>query len=89
MDPLVGWLESESCRNLLLALAHTLWQGAVAGGALFFHLRGTPAEAANRRYAVALAALGAVLMGGLLTWSILSYEPSASQHTNLLIIILT
>jgi hypothetical protein len=43
MDRFVVLLEGESCRNLLLALVHTLWQGALAAGVLFLYLRRTPA----------------------------------------------
>jgi beta-lactamase regulating signal transducer with metallopeptidase domain len=81
MAPLTAWLASESCTDLLLALGHTLWQGALAGGALLVYLRRTPAQAANRRYGAALAALGAVLVGGLLTWSILRYEPRGTYQS--------
>ena len=79
MDRSVVLLEGESCRNLLLALAHTLWQGALAAALLLLYLRRTPAQAAHKRYLAALAALAAILLGGLLTWSILSYEPTDTR----------
>jgi beta-lactamase regulating signal transducer with metallopeptidase domain len=80
MDRFVVLLESEFCTNLLLALAHTLWQGALAAGILFVYLRRTPAQAANRRYIAGVAALGAVVLGALLTWSILSYKPAGTRQ---------
>lgn len=79
MSPLIGLLESECCGNLLLALAHTLWQGALAAGILYLYLRRTSAQAADRRYIAAVAALAMVILSGLLTWSILGYEPAPAQ----------
>ncbi len=76
MDRLIDLLASESCSNLLSALVHTLWQGALAAGVLFLYLRRTPAAAANKRYVASLAALGAIVLSALLTWSILSYQPA-------------
>lgn len=78
MDRFVALLESESCTNLLLALSHTLWQGALAAGILFVYLRQTSAEDVNKRYIAAVAALGAVVLSALLTWSILSYKPTGT-----------
>ncbi len=79
MAPLIGLLESECCGNLLLALAHTLWQGALIAGFLYLYLRRTPAQAADKRYVAAVAALAMVIVSGLLTWSILGYEPAPAQ----------
>ncbi|HSW00831.1 MAG TPA: M56 family metallopeptidase [Sedimentisphaerales bacterium] len=79
MEPFIALLESERCTNLLLALAHTLWQGALAAGVLYLYLRRTPAEAVGKRYAAGIAALGVIVLGALLTWSILGYEPAAAQ----------
>ena len=82
MDRFIALLASEACRNLLRALAHTLWQGALAAFVLFLYLRRTPAAAANRRYVASVAALGALLLGALVTWSLLSYEPAQKpRHT--------
>jgi beta-lactamase regulating signal transducer with metallopeptidase domain len=79
MEPFITLLESERCTNLLLALAHTLWQGALAAGVLFLYLRQAPAEAAGKRHAAGIAALGAIVLAALLTWSILGYEPAVAQ----------
>ncbi len=80
MDRVIALLASESCTNLLLALAHTLWQGALAAGVLFLYLRRTPAGAASKRYIVSGGALGAIVLGTLLTWSILSYKPAEAPR---------
>ncbi len=77
MERLAILLQGEFFRNLLLALAHTLWQGAAVAAVLFAYLRRTPAAAVERRYAAGVIALAAIVLGGLLTWSILSYEPTA------------
>lgn len=79
MAPLIGLLESECCGNLLLALAHTLWQGALAAGILYLYLRRTSAQAPDRRYVAAVATLATIVLCGLLTWSILGYEPAPAQ----------
>lgn len=78
MEPLIALLESERCTNLLLALAHTLWQGALAAGVLYLYLRRTPAEAVGKRYAAGIASLGVIVLAALLTWSILGYRPVPS-----------
>jgi len=80
MEPFITLLESERCTNLLLTLAHTLWQGALAAGILFLYLRQTPAEAVGKRQAAGIAALSMIVLAALLTWSILGYEqPAAAQ----------
>jgi beta-lactamase regulating signal transducer with metallopeptidase domain len=80
MDRFVVMLEGEFCRNLLSALAHTLWQGALAASILFLYLRRIPAQVAGKRYLAGIAALGSVVLGGLLTWSVLSYKPNDVQQ---------
>ena len=40
--------KANRCTKLLLALAHTLWQGALAAGVLFLYLEAFPAEAARQ-----------------------------------------
>ena len=59
-DKLVALMSSEFCRNLLIALLHTLWQGLVVAGALYVYLRKAPAASVNRRYGASVIALAVV-----------------------------
>ncbi len=80
MNALISLLGEEFCRNLVMALAHTLWQGLLVAGLLYAYLRTVPATAANRRYATGAVSLLAIVLGGLLTWSILNYAPAHSAQ---------
>ncbi len=75
MNALMTRLDSEFCRNLVAALAHTLWQGPLVATWLYMCLRRTPARMADRRYWAGLMSLVAIVLAALLTWSILNYEP--------------
>ena len=81
MEALIAFLESECCENLLLALAHTLWQAALVVGVLYLYLRRAPATVVNGRYTAAVVALAAIVLCALLTWSILGYEPALVQSS--------
>ena len=79
MDRLIILLEDPACQHLVTALLHTLWQGAVIATVLFGVLTQLPAGHANRRYICTLTALCGVVLSGLVTWSILNYEPAQHQ----------
>ncbi len=64
------WLTSPECANIVKALLHTLWQGAAAAVLLSFGLRRMENPVA--RYRCSLAALGGVLLAGLVTWAVLN-----------------
>lgn len=84
MVRLMTFLESDSCRTLVLALLHTLWQGFIAAGLLYLYLRKCPAQATGKRYATSITALTMIVLAGLLTWPILNYRPEPSrQHTTI------
>ena len=72
-----GWMA------LLFALLHTLWQGAVAAGALFLALRATPVRHVNLRYGLSAAALVTVLLAGFETWVALDVRPQAAAELSL------
>ncbi len=76
MNAVLSFLGGQACHNLLMALAHTLWQGLLVAGLLYAYLRAVPAEAANRRYAAGAISLLAIVLAGLLTWSVLNYTPA-------------
>src|SRR5262245_15411465 len=64
------------CEVLVWVLTHSLWQGAIAGGAVWVALRSLPARRANLRYGVAVLGLAAVALSSLVTWSVLRLEPA-------------
>ena len=72
-------LEGPACQHLVTALLHTLWQGAVIAAVLFGILTQLPAAQANKRYIAALAGLCGTVLCGLITWSILNYDPAQPQ----------
>ena len=78
MNALMTLLSSEPARHLAMALLHTLWQGFIVAALLYAYLRSAPAEAADRRYGAGLLALFAIVLGALLTLSILNYEPAVA-----------
>ena len=67
---ILQWLASPEWANIIKALLHTLWQGAAIAVLLGFALRrlGNPAA----RYRCSLAALGGVLLAGMVTWAVLN-----------------
>ncbi len=67
---ILQWLASPEWANLIKALLHTLWQGAIIAVLLGFALRRLDNSAA--RYRCSLAALGGVLLAGLVTWAVLN-----------------
>ena len=64
------WLASSEWANIVKALLHTLWQGAVIAVLLGFALRRLDNPVA--RYRCSLAALGGVMLAGLVTWAVLN-----------------
>jgi beta-lactamase regulating signal transducer with metallopeptidase domain len=75
MNSLLENLSGPAWENAAVTLLHTLWQGALAALLLYLVLRWIPARRQNLRYALSLAALGGIVLGGLVTWSVLSLEP--------------
>ena len=68
------------CETLVWVLMHSLWQGALIAVAVWSALRWLPARRAERRYGIAAFGLAAVVMGLLVTWSVLRLEPAAQGH---------
>lgn len=69
IDPVARW----PWRTLVLAMLHTLWQGALLAGVLWVALRWMPARLARRRYLTAVMALVTVVACGMFTWSLLDH----------------
>ncbi|MCP4454128.1 MAG: hypothetical protein GY809_21925 [Planctomycetes bacterium] len=79
MAKLLILLEEPACQHLVTALLHTLWQGAIIGAVLFGVLTKLSAKRANTRYVSTLLALCGVVLSGLLTGSILNYDPAPTS----------
>ncbi len=71
MSPLEA-LAQPAWQNLVIALLHTLWQGAVLGLVVYCGLRWFSARRAGARYLLALGGQVGILLGGLTTWAILN-----------------
>lgn len=82
MDRIIALIEGPACQHLVTALLHTLWQGALVAALLFGLLTHLPANQAGKRYVLALVALCTLVLGGLLTWSILDYEPTSTDASS-------
>ena len=67
---ILQWLTSPAWVNVVKALLHTLWQGAAGAVLLGFALRRLNHPVV--RYRCALAALGGVLLAGIITWAVLN-----------------
>ncbi|UCE49556.1 MAG: hypothetical protein JSW47_05310, partial [Phycisphaerales bacterium] len=80
MNRLITFMNSGACANLVTALLHSLWQAVAMAGLLMLFLRSKAAKDSNVRYAVALAALTAILLCGLFTWAVLEYEPAVTAE---------
>ncbi|HEY4312235.1 MAG TPA: M56 family metallopeptidase [Pirellulales bacterium] len=79
---LVDVLSGPTWRHLLLALAHSVWQGALAAVLLRMVLGVLPGCRANVRYVAALVALCSVVIACLLTWSVLDLPQKQTVVTS-------
>ena len=70
---LLDVFSNQGWQDLVGALLHTIWQGALLALLIAFILKRIPAHHSDVRYIGALAAQISILLGGLLTWSILDY----------------
>ena len=61
---------AEAAPDVLLTLAHTLWQGAVVAALLAVALRAAPASRAALRYGISVAALAALVVAASVTWAL-------------------
>ncbi len=76
MTALLELTNGEVWRDVVLTLAHTLWQGAILVGVLALVLRRLPAERAENRYVLSIIAIGLLVIGGFVTLAILQYAPT-------------
>jgi beta-lactamase regulating signal transducer with metallopeptidase domain len=64
-------LATEAAPDLLVTLAHTLWQGAAVAALLAAALRVIPASRAALRHGVAVAALALLVLATSVTWTLI------------------
>lgn len=79
MSGLLNFLSTPVATNLVIALLHTLWQGFVIAALLFVFLKSKAAQQANLRYAAAVISLLLIVISGLVTWSLVGYQPATSN----------
>jgi beta-lactamase regulating signal transducer with metallopeptidase domain len=80
MNSLLQSLASEEWACVVKALLHTLWLGGLAAGGLFFVLRGKSEPVTRHRCCV--AALFAVVLGGIAAWAVLQQRPIADHPSS-------
>jgi beta-lactamase regulating signal transducer with metallopeptidase domain/type II secretory pathway component GspD/PulD (secretin) len=73
------WFTSPEWANVVKALLHTLWQGAIVAVLLGLALRRLENPVA--RYRCSLTALGCVVLAGLVTWAVLNRPVSSPVAT--------
>lgn len=69
MNTLLHWLTSPEWTQLVKALLHSLWQGALIAAGLALLLRRITNP--TMRYRLALAGLGVVVLSAIVTWGVL------------------
>ncbi|HYG36631.1 MAG TPA: hypothetical protein VEC99_17690, partial [Clostridia bacterium] len=79
MNALLQWLASEAWAQVVEALLHTLWIGGLAVAGLFLILRKKTDPVVRYRWCV--GALFAVVLGGVVAWAVLQYEPAIKHST--------
>ena len=78
-NSLLQWLASERWSEIVQALLHTLWEGAIVAAVLFLILRRTVNPVTRHRSC--LLAMAIVLLSGLCTWSVLDSRRTVHQPT--------
>ena len=70
MSMLTQVVESTWGGSLIAALFHSIWQGVLIGGMLFFYLKGMSVQQPQRRYYAAVVALALLFSSFLVTWGL-------------------
>lgn len=81
MENIITFCTSPTAQALAWTLIHTLWQSALVGVLLLLCLKQLKAERAQQRYLVSLGALGIIVLAGLLTFSVMTYEAPERDST--------
>lgn len=90
MQTFYEWLTSDIAADLVGTLFHTLWQGLIFSAGLALYLWRADTGKPQRRYLVSVLCLLAVVVGGMVTFSVLQYqrhtaepEPAAAVDQNM------
>jgi beta-lactamase regulating signal transducer with metallopeptidase domain len=83
MEWLISFAESPCCSNLLFALLHSLWQGAIIAALLYLFFRTKFPKSENARYKAGVVAMAAVVLCFLFTFSILNFQSDETTKTNI------
>jgi len=78
MSYLMDFLVGEFAANLVVALLHSLWQGAIIAAVLYLLLRRRGVT--KLRYAACVLAMGAIVICWLVTLAVLNYEPIVDER---------
>lgn len=78
MNMLLGHFTSDGWSRLVMVLFHSLWQGGIVALALWWIMRRLPASRASARYAASLVSLAAIVMGAVVTGSIMDVRFKAN-----------
>ena len=73
MSSLLTPLSGPFWHDLVVALLHTMWQGALVAGLLLVILRTVGTYRPGLRYGSSLGALATVVLLGMLSWAVLDY----------------
>ena len=76
MNAILFFLSGDAWRHLAMALLHTLWQGLFFAALLMIILRRLRANRPEARYWATFSALMAIVLCGLVTWSVLDLDRS-------------
>lgn len=79
MAPIINLLHTDFSVNIALSLLHTLWQGTIIAGILFFVLKNIAGNRSELRYRLSLFSLFTMILCWLCTFSILQYQTSLSN----------
>ena len=79
MNILLEHFTSDGWSRLVMVLFHSLWQGGIVALALWFLLRRLPARRATVRYAISLVSLAAIILGAVITDSIMDVRDKANS----------
>src|SRR5688572_30755676 len=87
MDTLLQLVGETSWQHVVMALMHSLWQGAVAAAVVYALLRAVPARRVNLRYGVALASLLVVPLGTMAAFAVLDHSAASTEQTSVISIV--
>ena len=76
MNSILYWFATPEWTQVVEALLHSLWQGALVAGVMALLLRKLTDPVL--RYRASLVALATVVAAGILTWALINNSPSSA-----------